>query len=82
MLIDKKGRIFGKVNIIDFLVLLFILCLTPAFYVGYKIMTKPTSTPTPTTITLDKAEYEKDKARLSKLDLWLKENKRLRKYFE
>ena len=44
MLIDKKGmlNILGwRVNIIDFLVLLFILCLTPVFYFGYKILNKP-----------------------------------------
>ena len=33
---------FGnKINVIDFLVLLFILCLTPAGFFSYKIMTRP-----------------------------------------
>ena len=40
MIIDKKGRIFGKVNVIDFLVLVFILCLMPMFYFGFRIMSK------------------------------------------
>ena len=39
-LIDEKGRLFGKINVIDFLVVLFLLCLMPMFYFGYKIMTK------------------------------------------
>jgi len=44
MLIDKKGmlNILGwRVNIIDFLVLLFVLCLTPMFYFSWKIITRP-----------------------------------------
>jgi len=39
--IDEKGRIFGKINVIDFLVILFLLCLMPAFYFGYKILSRP-----------------------------------------
>ncbi len=35
--IDEKGRLFGKINIIDFLVIIFLLSLTPMFYFGYKI---------------------------------------------
>ena len=43
-IIDEKGRlnIFGWcINIIDFLVLIFILCLMPGFWFGYRIFTKP-----------------------------------------
>ena len=36
-LIDDKGKLFGKINVIDFLVILFFLGLTPMFYYGYKI---------------------------------------------
>lgn len=36
-IIDDKGRLFGKINVIDFLALLFLLCLTPMFYFGYKL---------------------------------------------
>jgi hypothetical protein len=38
--IDEKGKIFGKINVIDFLVILFLLCLLPGFYFGYKILIK------------------------------------------
>tara|TARA_B100000315_G_scaffold15944_1_gene14283 strand:- start:146 stop:1006 length:861 start_codon:yes stop_codon:yes gene_type:complete len=38
-LIDDKGRLFGKINVIDLLVILFLLGLTPIFYYGYKITT-------------------------------------------
>ena len=37
-LIDDKGRIFGKINIIDFIIVLVALVLIPAFYVGQKLM--------------------------------------------
>lgn len=48
-IIDEKGKLFGKINVIDFLVLLFFLCLTPMFYFGYKIFNKkpPQNTPAP-----------------------------------
>lgn len=39
-IIDEKGRIFGKINVIDFLVILFFLLLTPIFFFGYKILIK------------------------------------------
>ncbi|MFA5410278.1 MAG: DUF4330 domain-containing protein [Candidatus Omnitrophota bacterium] len=35
-IIDEKGRLFGKINVIDFLVILFLLCLMPIFYFGCK----------------------------------------------
>lgn len=38
--IDEKGRLFGKVNIIDFLVIVFLSSLIPVFYFGYRIFTK------------------------------------------
>lgn len=41
-LIDKNGMLFGKINIIDFLVIVFIICLTPMFYFGYRIFTENT----------------------------------------
>jgi hypothetical protein len=37
-LIDDKGRILGKVNIIDFTVVLIILILIPAFFVSQKLI--------------------------------------------
>ena len=36
--IDDKGRIFGKINVIDFLVIVIVLVLIPGFYVGQKLM--------------------------------------------
>lgn len=39
-IIDEKGRLFGKINVIDFLVILFLLTLMPMFYFGYKIFQK------------------------------------------
>lgn len=37
---DDKGRIFGKINIIDFAVILFIIFLLPMFYFGYNLFHK------------------------------------------
>lgn len=39
-MIDKNGRIFGKLNIVDFLALCFVLMVAPAGYFGWKIATK------------------------------------------
>lgn len=36
-IIDERGRLFGKINIIDFLTLLFLFSLVPMFYFGYRI---------------------------------------------
>lgn len=36
-IIDEKGKLFEKVNVIDFLVILFFLFLTPMLYFGYKV---------------------------------------------
>lgn len=46
-IIDEKGRIFSKINLIDFFVILFLLFLTPVFYFGYKIVTKKPIVETP-----------------------------------
>lgn len=40
-LIDEKGRLFGKINVIDFLVILSLISLTPMLYYGYKIFNAP-----------------------------------------
>ena len=39
-IIDEKGRLFGKINLIDFLVILLLLFLMPVFYFGYKLVNK------------------------------------------
>jgi len=36
--IDEKGRLFGKINIIDFLVLVFFLFILPAIFFSYKLV--------------------------------------------
>lgn len=38
-IIDEKGKIFGKINIIDFLVIFFLISFIPAFYIGHKQIT-------------------------------------------
>lgn len=40
-IIDEKGRLFGKINVIDFLVLIFLFSLVPMFYFGYKFLNTP-----------------------------------------
>ncbi|MDD2688907.1 MAG: DUF4330 domain-containing protein [Candidatus Omnitrophica bacterium] len=37
MIIDEKGRLFGKINIIDFSIILILFFLIPMFYFVYKI---------------------------------------------
>ncbi|MFH1045789.1 MAG: DUF4330 family protein [Candidatus Omnitrophota bacterium] len=39
-LVDEKGRFLGKINIIDLLLLLFLLLIVPAFYFGFQSLTK------------------------------------------
>ncbi|MDD2751952.1 MAG: DUF4330 family protein [Candidatus Omnitrophica bacterium] len=39
-LIDEKGRLFGKINIIDFSVLVLLLFVLPMFYFSYKLVKK------------------------------------------
>lgn len=41
MIIDEKGKLFGKINVIDLLVILFFVALIPMFYYGYKIFNRP-----------------------------------------
>jgi len=38
-IIDEKGRLFGKINIIDIIVVVFLLSLVPMVYYGYRIVT-------------------------------------------
>ncbi len=42
-IIDEKGRIFGKINIIDFIVLLFLVLFLPFFYFSFKAATNSPS---------------------------------------
>ena len=74
MIIDDKGRVFGKINIIDLLVVIFILSLTPMFWYGYKIFNKKPIAPiAPIIKTINPQEQ---------IDNFLKEHKKYRKYFQ
>ncbi len=44
-IIDERGMLFGKINIIDLLVIIFILLISPIFYWGYKIYNKKSLSP-------------------------------------
>lgn len=37
-IIDEKGRVFGIINLIDFLVIAFLLLMAPLVYFGYKVI--------------------------------------------
>ena len=78
--IDKQGRIFGKWNIIDFLVVIFILSLTPMFYFGWKLQKRrQLSQPLP----LPQINWEqKYNAEVAQKETVYKEHPRLRKYFK
>jgi len=39
-IIDEKGKLFKKINVIDFLVILFLFCFIPVFYFSFKLFTK------------------------------------------
>lgn len=39
-IIDENGKLFSKINVIDFLVILFVVFLVPMFYFGYQVFTK------------------------------------------
>ena len=42
-LIDKQGKLFGKINLIDFIALLFVMFLVLVLFFGYNIFTKRTA---------------------------------------
>ena len=39
-IIDEKGRVFGRMNIIDMIVVIILVVFSAMFYNGYKIMTR------------------------------------------
>jgi len=83
VIIDKQGRIFGKWNIIDFLVCCFFLCLLPLFWFQWKIFNiKSQQSKSKITIEIPIKEYEELKALQQKINNFLNEHKRARKYFE
>ena len=76
MIIDDKGRVFGKINIIDLLVVIFILSLTPMFWYGYKIFNKKPIAPIAPIAPIIKTINPQEQ-----IDNFLKEHKKYRKYF-
>lgn len=46
-IIDEKGRLFGRINIIDFLVIVFLCSLLPMFYYSYKLLSAKKPAPPP-----------------------------------
>ena len=44
-IIDDRGRLFGKVNLLDFLVIIFLFFLLPMFYFGYRLSAKASQLP-------------------------------------
>ncbi len=63
-LINDKGMMFGnRINIIDFLVVIFILSLMPMFWSGWKIFNKPPQPPLSSSLKIDMKEvhiFEQD----------------------
>lgn len=57
-IIDEKGRLFGKINIIDLLVILLLLLFIPIFYFGYKLYNK--TIPTQAAFVDEDIEIEKE----------------------
>ncbi len=45
--IDREGRLFGIINVIDALVLAVVLSLAPALYYGYRLVHQPLPPPAP-----------------------------------
>ena len=79
-IIDKRGMIFGKVNVIDFLVVIFILSLTPMFYFGWKLYTK--KLPSPPTPPININWEQKYKEEIAQKEVIFKKHPRLKKYFK
>lgn len=56
-IIDENGRLFGKINVIDLLVIIFFLFLTPTFYFGYRIFHKKPVAPVTENVEAQKKEF-------------------------
>lgn len=74
-------RIFKwRINIIDFIVFLFFLCLMPMFYFGWKLTTR--KPPVVETVEIPKPkEIEMYYELKAQVDNFLKEHKQAKKYF-
>ncbi len=58
-MLDSKGRLFGKINVLDFLVLLFIVCLLPIIPFGIKIYQQQKTIHTVPMVAMTKVDYDK-----------------------
>lgn len=56
-IIDQKGRLLGKINVIDFLAIIFFLSFVPMFYFGYKNLHKKPSDPAAQNVESQKKEF-------------------------
>ncbi len=85
-ILDDRGMLFGKVNIIDFVVVVVIISLLPMIYFGWKIYnTPPPPKGTPVTVAgymakLSKSQIDTNRyrARLEELELDIPDYNRLK----
>lgn len=56
-IIDENGRLLGKINVLDFLVIIFFISLTPMFYFGYKIFNRKPAAPVTQNIEVQKKRF-------------------------
>ncbi len=77
-IIDDKGMLFGKINIIDFMVIFLLLfTILPMFYYGYKLYKMPKYQPSPS-INWEQKYNEK----IAEKEAVLKKYPKIRKYFK
>ncbi|MBM3251224.1 MAG: DUF4330 domain-containing protein [Candidatus Omnitrophica bacterium] len=74
-IIDEQGKLFGKINVIDFLVIIFLIFLARIFYYGYKLYIAEKATQKQLAIDLQiKKEREATERRVIKGDEKRKSN--------
>ena len=87
-IIDNKGFVHllkWKINIIDLMVVIFLLSMIPMFWFCYKIVTKKPPPPPPPLITWEQKYNEeiiKFNEEIAKQEEIFKKHPRMRKYFE
>jgi hypothetical protein len=81
-IIDNKGRVFGLVNLIDLLVLIFILAMLPMFKIAWRLYN---SKPQPPQIEVDLKRYQElqsyERETKGQIKDFLKGHKRYKRYF-
>ena len=83
-IIDDKGRLFGWINIIDFMVIMFVLmCVISMGYYGWKLFTasKKEVTYEEKPFFITQKEYNELKQIKSQVDNFLKNHPRAKRYF-